>query len=261
MTSRGLATMRVLRELGADVVVSECLPEGRAAMSQGMIATAKQHARAATRELDPHISDGRDIVVVEPSSLSMFRRDFARLLDSKDRFERFRKRAFDPVEYVVQILKKTGRKPADAFDISKSKVGHRLFFHAHCQQKTIGAAEPTIHLLREIGFDVVTSNVECCGMAGSFGYKKDFYELSLAVGTDLFGQVVQQDRDGGARQLIASGTSCTEQLHAGFHPMELLVTLIEPQKESDKTAKDAEDAEVEADLEALKRSKREASKS
>ncbi len=266
MTSRGLATLKVLRELGADVVVSECVPEGRAAMSQGMIATAKQHAREATRELDSHVSDGRDIVVVEPSSLSMFRRDFAHLLDSKERFDRFRTRAFEPVEYVVKILKATGLPAAGVFDISKSKVGHRLFFHSHCQQKTIGAAEPTVQLLTDIGFDVVTSNVECCGMAGSFGYKKDFYDLSLAVGADLFGQVVQNDRDGGARQLIASGTSCTEQLHAGFerkilHPMELLVTLIEPQKESDKTAKDAEDAEVEADLESLKRSKREASKS
>ena len=167
---------------------------------------------------------------------------------------------------MVKILKATGRLPAAVFDISKSKVGHRLFYHAHCQQKTIGAADPTVQLLTDIGFDVVTSNVECCGMAGSFGYKKDFYDLSLAVGADLFGQVVQQDRDGGARQLIASGTSCTEQLHAGFerkilHPMELLETLIERQKESDKVAKDAEDAEVEADLEALKRSKREASKS
>ena len=266
MISRGLATLKVLREMGADVVVSECVPEGRAAMSQGMIATAKQHARAATRELDPHVSDGRDIVVVEPSSLSMFRRDFAHLLDSKERYERFRSRAFEPVEYVEKILRKTGRKASEVFDISKSKVGHRLFYHAHCQQKTIGAAEPTIRLLTEIGFDVAMSNVECCGMAGSFGYKKDFYDLSLAVGADLFGQVVQQDREGGARQLIASGTSCTEQLHAGFerkilHPMELLVTLIEPQKESDKTAKDAEDAEVEADLDALKRSKREASNS
>src|ERR1700742_1161418 len=172
MTNRGLATMRVLRELGADVVVSECVPEGRAAMSQGMIATAKQHARAATRELDPHVSDGRDIVVVEPSSLSMFRRDFARLLDSKDRFERFRSRAYEPVEYVVKILRETGRRPDQVFDISKSKVGHRLFYHAHCQQKTIGAADATERLLLDIGFDVVTSNVECCGMAGSLGFKK-----------------------------------------------------------------------------------------
>jgi iron-sulfur cluster protein len=266
MTSRGLATLKLLRELGVDVVVSECVPEGRAALSQGMIATAKQHARMATRELDPHVNDGRDIIIVEPSSLSMFRRDFAHLLDSKERYELFRSRAFEPVEYVIRILSKAGRKAVEVFDISRSKVGHRLFYHAHCQQKTIGAADATVQLLTDIGFDVATSNVECCGMAGSFGYKKDFYDLSLAVGSDLFGQVVQKDRDGGARQLIASGTSCTEQLHAGFerkimHPMELLVTLIEPQKESDKVTQDAEDAEVEADVEALKRSKREASSS
>jgi len=265
MARRGLATIEVLRALGADVVVSESVPEGRAALSQGMIATAKQHVRRATMELDSHVSDGRDIVVVEPSSLSMFRRDFSHLLDSKERFERFRSRAFDPVEYVALMLAKSGRRPQDFFDISKSKVGYRLFFHAHCQQKTIGCAEPTEALLREIGFDVATSNVECCGMAGSFGYKKDFYELSMAVGADLFGQVVLQDRNGGARQLIASGTSCTEQLHAGFdrtvlHPIELLASLLGVQEPSAAKVEEEEE-ELESDLESVKRARREESKS
>jgi iron-sulfur cluster protein len=262
MAQRGLATIKVLRALGADVVVSEAVPEGRSALSQGMIATAKQHARRALQELDSHVSDGRDIVVVEPSSLSMFRRDLSHLLDSQERFERFRSRAFEPVEYVLRMLRKSGRNPLDVFDVSKSKVGFRLFFHAHCQQKTIGCAEPTMALLRELGFDVVTSNVECCGMAGSFGYKKDFYDLSMAVGADLFGQVVQQDRNGGARQLLASGTSCTEQLRAGFersvlHPIELLATLLGVQESSAKA--DADDEEVEADVESLKRVRREES--
>jgi iron-sulfur cluster protein len=265
MVKRGVATIEVLRALGADVVVSESVPEGRAALSQGMIATAKQHARRATMELDSHISDGRDIVVVEPSSLSMFRRDLAHLLDSKERFERFRSRVFEPVEYVVRMLAKSGRRAQQVFDISKSKVGYRLFFHAHCQQKTIGCAEPTVKLLREIGFDIATSNVECCGMAGSFGYKKDFYDLSMAVGADLFGQVVQQDRNGGARQLVASGTSCTEQLHAGFertvmHPMELLVTLLEIQ-ESSAVRLEEEDRKLESDVASLKRGHKEVSKS
>jgi len=204
-------------------------------------------------------------VVVEPSSLSMFRRDFSHLLDSKERFERFRSRAFDPVEYVALMLAKSGRRPQDFFDISKSKVGYRLFFHAHCQQKTIGCAEPTEALLREIGFDVATSNVECCGMAGSFGYKKDFYELSMAVGADLFGQVVLQDRNGGARQLIASGTSCTEQLHAGFdrtvlHPIELLASLLGVQEPSAVKVEE-EDKELESDVESVKRARREESNS
>jgi len=264
MAKRGVATIEVLRALGADVVVSESVPEGRAALSQGMIATAKEHARRATMELDRHVSDGRDIVVVEPSSLSMFRRDLAHLLDSKERFERFRSRAFEAVEYVVLILAKSGRKAEEFFDITKSKVGYRLFFHAHCHQKTIGGAEDTVGLLREIGFDVATSSVECCGMAGSFGYKKEFYELSMAVGADLFTQVVQEDRNGGARQLIASGTSCTEQLHAGFertvlHPIELLASLLHVQEAPDKL--EEEDRELESDVESLKRGRREESKS
>ncbi len=264
LAKRGVATIEVLRALGADVVVSESVPEGRAALSQGMIATAKQHARRAAMELDAHVSDGRDIVVVEPSSLSMFRRDFSHLLDSKERFERFRSRAFEPVEYVVRMLAKSGRAAQQVFDISKSKVGYRLFFHAHCQQKTIGCEEPTLALFRELGFDVVTSNVECCGMAGSFGYKKDFYDLSMAVGADLFGQVVQQDRNGGSRQLVASGTSCTDQLHAGFersvvHPMEVLASLLEIQESTAKL--EEEDKELESDVASLKRGRKEVSKS
>jgi iron-sulfur cluster protein len=231
LAHRGVATVEVLRALGADVVLSDSLPDGRAALSQGMIATAKAHARRVTAELDRYVSAGRDIVVVEPSSLAMFRRDLRHLLDSKDRFERFRSRAFDPVEYVLKILEQTSRKPTDVFDVSRSKVGQKIFFHAHCQQKTIGCAEPTEKLLREIGFDVLTTNVECCGMAGSFGYKTDYYDLSMAVGSDLFAQIIQQERSGGKRALVASGTSCTEQILGGFarevlHPMELLATVL-----------------------------------
>jgi len=231
MAHRGVVTVELLRSLGADVVVSDSVPEGRAALSQGMIATAKAHAKRATAMLDRYVSEGRDIVVVEPSSLAMFRRDMRQLLDGQDRFERFRSRGFDPVEYVIKVLEKTGRKPAEVFDASHSPVGTKIFFHAHCQQKTIGSAAPTEKLLREIGFDVLTSNVECCGMAGSFGYKADYYDLSMAVGADLFNQIIQQERSGGQRALIASGTSCTEQLQGGFeravmHPIELLAAIL-----------------------------------
>ncbi len=66
-------------------------------------------------------------------------------------------------------------------------------------------------------------------MAGSFGYKRDYYELSMAVGADLFQQVQAADRDG-ERVLVATGTSCQEQLHAGMgrralHPMEVLAAI------------------------------------
>jgi iron-sulfur cluster protein len=231
LVSRGVAALKVLRGLGADVVVSEVLPEGRAALSQGMIATAKAHARRAAAELEPYVHGGRDVVVVEPSSLAMFRREFDHLLENKVLFQILRASTFEVVEYVVKLLAKTGREPDAAFDLPRSPVGSKLFFHAHCQQRTIGSASATESLLRQIGFDVVTSNVECCGMAGSFGYKKDFYEMSMAVGADLFAQAAQKEKGASPRALIASGTSCTEQLQAGMkrpvmHPIELLAAML-----------------------------------
>ena len=228
LVGRGIATLNVLRGLGVEVVVSRCVAEGRAASSQGMIATAKLHARRAAEVLEPYVKDGRAVIVVEPSSLAMFRRDFRQLLgEDAERFEELRSRSFDPVEYSAKVLEEAGVDPKRIFDVSRSPVGTRLFFHSHCQQRTIGCAAPTEALLRAVGFDVVTSSVECCGMAGSFGYKKDFYELSMAVGADLFSQVASAEEGSGKCALVASGTSCTEQLHGGLgrevlHPMELL---------------------------------------
>ena len=231
LVERGIAAIRLLRALDVDISVSEAIPEGRAALSQGMIATAKKQAMRAAVAVEAYIAEGRDIVVLEPSALAMFRRDFRHLLDDKEQFERIRARTFEPVEFVSKLLEKSGRNAKDIFDASRSPVGPRIFFHAHCQQRTIGCAAPTEALLREIGFDVATSSVECCGMAGSFGYKKDFYDVSMAVAADIFEQVTAAEKDGGQRALIVSGTSCTEQLRGGvnrvvMHPVELLLAVL-----------------------------------
>ncbi len=231
LPKRGHAALQILRAFGVDVVVSESIPEGRAALSQGMIATARIQALRAAASLQPFLEEGRDILVLEPSALAMFRRDFRHLLEDEKQLESLRSRSFEPVEYIARLLEQSGGTPQDFFDVSRSPVGRRVFYHAHCQQKTIGCAAPTEALLRELGFDVATSTVECCGMAGSFGYKRDFYDLSMAVGNDLFSQVIQSEGDGGPRALLASGTSCTEQLQDGLHrpvlhPLELLAEML-----------------------------------
>ncbi|MGB8324886.1 MAG: LUD domain-containing protein [Candidatus Acidiferrum sp.] len=231
LPQRGIAVLQLLRRLGVDIGVTESIPEGRAALSQGLIATATGYARTAASLLDKFVAEGRDVIVVEPSSLAMFRRDARHLLESTEQFERLRAHAFEPIEYVARLLKQSGRAAQDVFDVLLSPVGTRLFYHAHCQQKTINAAAATEVMLRDIGFDVVTSAVECCGMAGSFGYKTDFYDLSMAVGEDLFAQIRAAEADQEPRALVASGTSCTEQLHAGFerhvwHPAELLASIL-----------------------------------
>jgi iron-sulfur cluster protein len=234
--ARGLATLKVLHSLDIDVVVSETSADGRAALSQGLMATAAAQARRTAELLRPHIEEGRDVVVIEPSVLAMFRLDYRRLLtngDSRLLFELLRDHSFDAVEYLWMFMQGTGLDAAQVFPASRHPLGTRLFYHSHCQQKTVGSAPATEALLRAAGFDVATSTVECCGMAGSFGYKKEYYDLSMAVGQDLFQQVAEAERDG-PRVLVATGTSCHEQLQAGLkrrvlYPTELLADLLTPE--------------------------------
>lgn len=226
---RGIAAIEVFRAVGIDVVLTEVSADGRASLSQGLIQTAKKQTQKTSEILLKYIRDGRDIVVIEPSALAMFRLDNRHFLD-RNTFEEIREHSFEAIECLWRMLQERNLDAADIFPASRHPLGGRLFYHSHCQQKTIGAAEPTEAILRAAGFDVATSRVECCGMAGSFGYKKDYYELSMAVGEDLFNQVRAAENDG-TRTLVATGISCQEQLYAGlkrrvFHPMELLLQLV-----------------------------------
>jgi Fe-S oxidoreductase len=157
--------------------------------------------------------------------------DFKHLLDDQTAIAALAANSFDPLQLVWDIATASGLDVAKLFPVANSHFGSKLFYHSHCQQKTCNAASQTIDLLRAAGFDVVTSSVECCGMAGSFGYKHDYYELSMAVGADLFAQVRQADENDGPRVLVASGISCHEQLMAGMgrtvlHPAEVLVSTL-----------------------------------
>jgi Fe-S oxidoreductase len=224
---RGMAAIRVLRAIGLDVVLTPSIPDGRAALSQGMIATARQQARALAEMLKSYLDTRKKIVVLEPSVLAMLRFDFKHLLDDSEMVAALATNSFEPLQLLWDVSQEHGIDLAKLFPAAKSRFGTRLFYHAHCQQRTCNAGSQTVDVLRAAGFDVVTSSVECCGMAGSFGYKHDYYDLSMAVGADLFAQVSAADSEGGPRALVASGTSCHEQLSAGMgrpalHPAEVL---------------------------------------
>jgi len=226
---RGMAVVRLLRAAGLDVILTQSLPDGRAALSQGMIATARKQARALAAILRHHVDAGRKIVVVEPSVLAMLRFDNKHLLDDSETIKLLQDNAFEPLQLLWDVAQANHLDLAALFPAAKSRLGTRLFYHSHCQQRTCNAASQTVDVLRAAGFDVATSSVECCGMAGSFGYKHEYYDLSLAVGADLFAQVIAEEQVGGSRVLVASGISCHEQLVGGmsravFHPAEVLLS-------------------------------------
>ncbi|MFC4440282.1 MULTISPECIES: LUD domain-containing protein [Natrialbaceae] len=219
---RGKAAVEVLEALGVDVVVPSVPSSGRAPLSQGMVATATDHAERVTETLAPYTEDGRDVVVIEPSDYAMFQREYEKLLDETT-FTTLAEDSYEVVEYVYGLLE----NGADASALPEADAdGDEIAYHSHCQQRTLGLEAHTIAVLENRGYDVVTSDVECCGMAGSFGYKSDYYELSMDVG-DRLREQLQAD---GVRErpVVASGTSCLEQIDALLerrprHPIELLI--------------------------------------
>ncbi|WP_252700461.1 LUD domain-containing protein [Natronosalvus vescus] len=217
---RGKAAVRVLEALDVHVRVPPVPESGRAPLSQGMIATADERASAVYAALAEHVDAGRDVVVIEPSDLAMFRADYERLLPQAS-FDRLNEASYDILEYVYGLLE----HGADPSALRTGNDNDALAYHSHCQQRTLGLGGYTVATLERLGYDVVTSDVECCGMAGSFGYKREYYELSMDVGDHLRQQLTTAEtRD---RLVVASGTSCGDQLESllsrnAHHPVEVI---------------------------------------
>ncbi|SNR30347.1 iron-sulfur cluster-binding protein [Halorubrum ezzemoulense] len=218
-TERGKAAVRVLESLGVHVDVPAAGESGRAPLSQGMVATARSNAEAVYESLAPAVAAGRDVVVIEPSDLAMFHREYGRLLPTEEH-ESLKERSYEVMEYVYGLLE----NGADLGALPDGD-GERIAYHSHCQQRTLDLEPYTTAVLDDAGFDVVTSDVECCGMAGSFGYKSEYYDLSVDVGETLADQFTTDET--ADRTVVASGTSCLEQLDALLtrrpaHPVRLL---------------------------------------
>ncbi|MFB1063150.1 LUD domain-containing protein [Natrinema sp. H-ect4] len=213
---RGKAAVRTLEALGVPVRVPDLPESGRAALSQGMIATADRQASRLYAALAEDLDAGRDVVVIEPSDLAAVHREYERLLPEGS-VERLRANSYEICEYVYGLLE----NGADPSALSTGDGAEPVAYHSHCQQRTLDLEAPTVAVLERCGYAPETSSAECCGMAGSFGYKREYYELSMDVGERLASEVE------GAETVVASGTSCGDQLETLLerevpHPIELL---------------------------------------
>jgi len=227
---RGRDAIRCLRAAGLGVHLTKSLPDGRAALSQGMIETARAQAQALSTYLASENAAARPLLIVEPSVLAMILHEYRKLLAAQP-FAKLQNCTIDLVQFLAQHFAEQGSDPRAVFDIRKFAPGPKVFYHAHCQQRAVSDPSITVDFLRRLGFEVTCSQVECCGMAGSFGYKKDFYDVSQAVSEELVEQWKATENAVGPHTLLASGVSCTEQLEgatgrAVLHPVELLAKLL-----------------------------------
>ncbi|QZA88250.1 LUD domain-containing protein [Salinarchaeum sp. IM2453] len=214
---RGKAAVFVLEALDVHIKVPEVGGSGRPPLSQGMVATARRKAENVYAVLADHLDAGRDIVIIEPSDVAMFTSEYERLLNNRD-VTQLQQSSYEIMEYVYGLLENGADHDALAPPTNNSDIA----YHPHCQARTIGVAKYTDAVFERLGYDVIRSDTECCGMAGSFGYKSDYYDLSIDVGEPLVEQFGDTDRT-----IVATGISCSEQLHALVnqsvsHPIEVI---------------------------------------
>lgn len=215
------AACRVLDHLGYDVIVPDVQVTGRPQISRGLLDEAKEICRRNIERLHPIVQAGIPIVGLEPSELLTLRDEYLDLcpqeqLEAAEEvagnswlWEEFVDRHFD-----------SHPEDSDRFYTGSMKV----VLHGHCHTKSLVGNEPLVRVLKLCGFDVRSLATGCCGMAGSFGYEKENYDVSMGIGNlILFPEVSALD---GETLVCAPGFSCRHQINDGTGRQALHPTMI-----------------------------------
>jgi FAD/FMN-containing dehydrogenase/Fe-S oxidoreductase len=216
----GVAAVEVLERggCGVEVVKPGCC--GRPLISQGLLSEARVQAERVTEGLYPWASSGKKILFLEPSCLSAVKEDIPSLLRGEQQ-EQARKVAQACVLF---------EEFASTLDLPLREGPSRILLHGHCHQKSMGLLPATTALLKRIpGAAVVDLDAGCCGMAGSFGYSRDHYDVSVAIANRKLLPAVREMKPGEA--LVAPGTSCRQQVKdlsgaTAVHPAVLVRALL-----------------------------------
>jgi FAD/FMN-containing dehydrogenase/Fe-S oxidoreductase len=219
----GVAAVELLEGLGYRVDMPDHVESGRASLSKGLLRRARRFAGRNVELLHPLASAETPLVGIEPSAILTFRDEYPDLLrgEPQRKARELAAHALTIEEFLARELA-AGRIGASSF----RPGGRNVHLHGHCQQKALSSITPTIRILRELGgYNVRPIPSGCCGMAGSFGYEAEHFDLSQKIGElVLFPRV----RAAGADDLIAApGTSCRHQIldgtgRAAYHPVQLL---------------------------------------
>ncbi|MEW6651913.1 MAG: FAD-linked oxidase C-terminal domain-containing protein [Bacteroidota bacterium] len=219
----GVKAFLLLTKLGYEVIVPKHVESGRTFISKGLMRAAKKIANQNIELLKNLISTESPLVGIEVSAILSFRDEYLDLAEPKLKLEaeKIAASTFTLEEFIAAEFKK-GKIDANLFTDESKKV----MLHGHCQQKAVASTKSTIETL-SIPKNYLVQEIQsgCCGMAGSFGYEKEHYELSMKVGElVLFPAVRSEDA---ATVICAAGTSCRHQIKDGtertaLHPLEII---------------------------------------
>ena len=219
----GQKAVLLLEKLGYEVVIPEHAESGRTYLSKGLVRDAQKLAVRNVRALKDVVSDETPLIGLEPSALLTFRDEYPDLVpaDLKADARHLAKNALLLDEFIAREID-AKRISKNAFTTEKRLIK----LHGHCHQKALSslvATKKMLSLPENYSVQLIPSG--CCGMAGSFGYEAEHYELSMQVGELVLFPTVRQQPDDVI--IAAPGTSCRHQIKDGTgrvakHPAEIL---------------------------------------
>ncbi len=221
------AAVDVLETAGYQVILPQAnLCCGRPLYDFGMLDRAESLLLDILDALSPEIEAGIPVVGLEPSCVAVFRDELLNFFPHDERAQALARQTFLLSEFLES---NSGNSPLPRFE-------RKALLHGHCHHKSIMKMTAEESLLRRIGIDFQSPAPGCCGMAGSFGFEHDKYDISAAIGElELLPAVRKAPSDW---LIIADGFSCREQIAQGtgrhaLHLAEVLQMALDPSQLAD----------------------------
>ncbi len=223
----GLTFVKLLNKLGYVVEIPKHVESGRAAFSKGCLKLAKKYATKNVQMLSGIVSINAPLIGIEPSCILSFRDEYPDIvpLELRETAKNLAKNCLLFDEFIMREVV-AGHILSESF----KSLGAEIYLHGHCHQKSfigVGKCAEMLRLIPEAKVNVIPSG--CCGMAGSFGYEKEHYETSMAIGEMvLFPAVWKAVKQKSQNVIVAApGTSCRQQILDGtgvkaLHPIEIM---------------------------------------
>jgi FAD/FMN-containing dehydrogenase/Fe-S oxidoreductase len=212
------AAVFILNKLGYGVKILPIIGAGASLLSKGFLEAAQRHAEKVLSEIKS-LDGGADIPVVgcEPPEVYCLKHEYASLLPNRrPEIQSLTKRVWLVDEFILRVAN------LEHFRLSHLKgteMKEKIILHPHCHQRAEGLAEDglpsgapaTAAMLRMFGFEVDVTDAGCCGMAGTFGYDAEHYELSMQVGERIFNSEIRKRNS----EIVSSGAACRMQIGQG----------------------------------------------
>ncbi len=222
-TEIGIKTILLLNKLGYEVSIPKHRESGRTYLSKGLLRKAKKIANENVELLESLISEEHPLLGIEPSTILSFRDEYPDLVDESllQKAKILAQNALMIDEFLAREIDKGNiKKEQFTSDFQEIKL------HGHCQQKAVASTKSTLKILSfPEHYSVSEIPSGCCGMAGSFGYEKEHYDLSMKIGEMVLFPAVREAAQ--STIIAAPGTSCRCQIKDGtkvdaLHPVEIL---------------------------------------